>query len=122
MVVVPKKETLEGLKEILYSGKFTKSVGDQDIIDYYFDWHNKKELEIGEKYNLFAFLIDYYFKHYDYNRDNTYVIHFIGTSKPWMMSDEDINKHRQKLLDEERTNELYYFDKYIELLKEKDTL
>lgn len=122
MVIVPKKGILEGLIEALNSGHFTKSVGDQNVIDYYFDWHNKKELEISEKYNLFAFLIDYYFKHYDYNREMVKVIHFIGSQKPWMMTEEEINNHRNKLISEEKPNELYYFDKYIEILNKKDTL
>ena len=115
MVVEPKKGIREDLINLLNSGKFNNHVGDQDVIEKYFDWHNKK-LEISEKYNLFAFLIDYYIKHYDYNRDMIKIVHFIGTKKPWMLNDKEIKEHKNKLINEKKNNELYYFEEYINLI------
>ena len=116
MVIEPKKGILEGLKELLYSKELNKHIGDQDIIEKYFDWHNKN-LEISEKYNLFAFLIDYYINNYDYNIDNIKIIHFIGSIKPWMLDEKGIKEHKENLLKENKNNELYYFEKYEEILK-----
>jgi alpha-N-acetylglucosamine transferase len=117
MVIEPKKGILEGLKEILYSEKFKVGFGDQNIIEAYFDWHNKN-LEISEKYNMFLFLIDYYFNHFDFNRDMLCIVHYIGLKKPWLMTEEEKNEYRERVTKENKPNALYYFEKYLELLEE----
>ena len=117
MVIVPEKGTVDGMKKILNEYDFGKDVGDQDIINKYFDWPNKN-LAISEKYNLFACFSDYYVKELGYKRDEISVIHFIGSKKPWMYTEEEIKAYRDHLIKSDNVNELYFFDKYIKLLKE----
>lgn len=117
MVIVPKKGTVDGMKKILCEYDFGKDIGDQDIINKYFDWPNKN-LAISEKYNLFAEFLDYYVNNLGYKKDDISVVHFIGGRKPWMMSDEEVKSHRKNKIDEGKVNELYFFDKYLELINE----
>ncbi len=117
MVVVPRKGISDGLKELLFTKKYTVGVGDQNIIEDYFHWRDKN-LVISESYNMFAFIIDYYYRHYGYNRSMIYVVHYIGVEKPWLLTEEEIQKHKDELKEKNNLEELYFFEEYMKLLKE----
>ena len=115
MVIKPKQHTSEKLIETLKNTKFDKDIGDQDVIEAYYDWKNQN-LSISENYNLFASFIDYYINNLGYNVNEIGVVHFIGSVKPWML-----NKRERQIFLEERKekNEVYYaqfFNKYIDII------
>ena len=115
MVVEPKEGVLEDLKDLLKNWKSTSHVGDQDIIGYYYDWENK-DLIISEKYNMFSYLIENYIKDSLFTNEDFKVIHYIGSKKPWMLNKEEIKEYKEKIKDNK--NELYFFEKYLDILKE----
>jgi glycogenin glucosyltransferase len=116
MVIEPKEGLVDKMLELLKNTKFDKDIGDQDIINIYFDWKNKN-LAISEKYNIYYFLIDYYVNSLGYDLNDFRVIHFIGENKPWMMSEEDIKSFRENAKEENKMGELMYFDKYLDIIK-----
>ena len=81
------------------------SCGDQDILQaYYTNWPNLHELNMGEKYNVFACYAKYYEQQLNYcytnNIDNPKsiaVIHFIGENKPWMQHWSPLSVLKQEL-------------------------
>ncbi len=115
MVIVPEENMVEKFMKTLKETKFTKDVGDQDVIEAYFNWKDKN-LAISENYNLFANYIDYYINELNYRVDQIGVIHFIGSKKPWMYSEEEVLKHEEKLIYSNKKYELKYFREYREEL------
>ena len=115
MVIEPKIGTSDKLIEELNNYSFKNNIGDQVIIESYYDWKNKN-LAISENYNMFASFIDYYINNLNYNTDNIKIVHFIGAIKPWMLN----KRERQVFLDGcRRRNEIYYmkfFNEYVNLI------
>lgn len=121
MVIEPQIGLVENLLNVLYEEKFDKDIGDQDIIEKYYDWANNNEgLILSENYNLFIDFIDYYIDNLGYSKKNIAVIHFIGSRKPWMLNNLEIEKYRSDLIQNDKKNQLFYFDKYLELIKDID--
>ena len=116
MVIVPEEGILTKLLNVISTHKFDKDIGDQDIINYYYDWPNKN-LAISEKYNIFYNLIDYYIEKLKYNPNDVRCIHYIGSRKPWMYSKKEINSKIFELIKENKKYELFYFRKYLEILE-----
>ena len=117
MVIVPEKDLDKKILNVLYEHKFDKDIGDQDLIEYYYNWKDQN-LAISEKYNLFYNFSDYYINLLNYKVEDISVIHFIGSIKPWMYDKNGLIKYRIECqLNKDRKYELYFFDKYIELLK-----
>lgn len=117
MVVVPQKNVVQGMLEILKNTEYDKDIGDQDIIETYYDWHNQ-HLEISENYNLFADYTDYYINKLNYQPENIAVIHFIGPKKPWMLTLEEIEEKKEKYQREKKHYQLQYFTEYTEIIKQ----
>ncbi len=115
MVIVPEEDMVPKFMKTLKETTFTKDVGDQDVIEAYFNWKDKN-LAISENYNLFANYIDYYIKSLDYKPEEIAVIHFIGSKKPWMYSEEEAKKHEDELINSNKNYELKYFREYREEL------
>lgn len=117
MVIVPEEGILSKLLDVVKTHKFDKDIGDQDIINYYYDWPNQN-LAISEKYNIFYNLVDYYVDKFHYDPDDLRGIHYIGSIKPWMYSSQDLNNKEFDLIKNARRHELYYLKKYRELLNQ----
>ncbi len=93
MVISPREGLVEQFEKVIPQVILEKgSCGDQDILQaFYEDWPKRPELDLGEKYNVFACYADYYENHLGYNYNNNLndplsiaVLHFIGEKKPWM--------------------------------------
>ena len=84
---------LEDLKAMLV--KKLQGIGDQDVIEKYFEWKNNPSLHLDEKYNVFAKYSDYYAK--KSSKSNLSCIHFIGRKKPWNLLPKEIAKLKNKL-------------------------
>ena len=115
MVIVPKENTSLGLIETLKNTKYDKDIGDQDVIETYYDWKNKN-LAISENYNLFADYIDYYINNLGYSTDSIAIVHFIGSIKPWMLSREEQEERINNYINDNKKYQLDYFKKYIDIL------
>ena len=118
IVVVPKLGVIEKMIQILEEHDFGKDIGDQDIINYYYDWKNK-DLAISEKYNMFVCFVDYYINNLNYKKEEISILHFIGDIKPWMI--EDAESYRNNCRENNNLYELYFFNKYRNLLEEVTT-
>lgn len=112
-----KRLTIKGVFKKMF--KYIQSKGDQDIFEEYFNWKNRHELELDEKYNILVNYADYYINHQGYSKEEVAVIHFLGVRKPWMMNDKLINVYRDRCKRENRTFQLEAFDEYIEIIKTK---
>ena len=108
MVIEPKLGTADGLINTLKNTNFNKEIGDQDVIEKYFDWKNKN-LAISENYNLFADYLDYYINDLGYSNDKIAVVHFIGSKKPWMLN----KKEREVLLKNNFENKKTFYNSYL---------
>ena len=115
LVIVPEKDLSKELYDVVLFHDFKKDIGDQDVINYYFDWPNKN-LEISENYNLFAICLDKYINNYGYKEDNIKVIHFVGPKKPWMWTDEETKEKIDRLTKYNRIIEIKYLKEYIDLI------
>lgn len=115
MVIKPEEGIVPKLINVIYSHDFGKDIGDQDIINYYYDWPNK-DLAITEYYNIFADYVDLYINEYNYNPSKISGIHFIGQIKPWMLDGEQVNNYIDKYKKENRKYQLFYFTNYLELI------
>lgn len=115
MVIVPEEGILDKMKNILLTHEFNKDIGDQDIINEYFDWKNKN-LAISEKYNLFYYVVDQYVNEFGYDSNDLRVIHYIGRHKPWMFDTQEIIGYRAKCQLEKKSLELKFFDKYMDII------
>lgn len=72
-----------------------QGIGDQDVIEEYFGWRDKKELHLDERYNVFANYSDYYAD--NSSKDNLACVHFTGSKKPWSLTDKELTKLKDKL-------------------------
>ncbi|MGX8712360.1 MAG: glycosyltransferase [bacterium] len=106
MTIVPQQGIVAKFKTLIPDViKVKGSCGDQDILQaYYTDWPNQHELNMGEKYNVFACYAKYYEQQLNYcytnNIDNPKsiaVIHFIGENKPWMQHWSPLSVLKQEL-------------------------
>ena len=116
MVIKPKKYTSLALIATAKTTKYDKDIGDQDVIETYFDWKHRN-LAISENYNLFAPFLDYYVNNLNYNMKDIAVIHFIGGTKPWMLNEQEQEEFKEKCIQDNDFNLLNAFTKYIELIK-----
>ena len=87
MVIEPNMEEFRGLKKLWESGEIKlKNVGDQDVIRaYYKDWGRKPELTLSPGLNVLYSEVT----HGVINEKQVTpvsVIHYIGSTKPWMVS------------------------------------
>lgn len=64
-------------------------IGDQDVLEEFFDWKNKPELHLGEEFNVFAYYSDYYKNKLGMNPK---CYHFIGSKKPWSLTPKESEK------------------------------
>jgi glycogenin glucosyltransferase len=113
MVIEPKIGIKEELIKIVQEHDFGKEIGDQNVIEYFYDWKNL-HLEISETYNMFACYSDQYVNNFNYKKEDIKIIHFVGPVKPWMLT--DIESHINDLKAKDHQVELYFFDKYIKIL------
>lgn len=90
MIIEPKTGSIERFKKIIETIiNKREAIGDQDILqEYDTEWHNKKELHLKNRYNIFFPYLEYYINCQEYILDNINVIHFIYTKKPWMFNGE----------------------------------
>ncbi len=115
MVIEPKANTSLELIKTLQTTTYNKDIGDQDVIETYFNWKDQN-LAISENYNMFAPYVDYYINELGYSADDIAVIHFIGNTKPWMLNKKEQEEYINGCASR---NELYlldYFKKYMELI------
>lgn len=94
MVIEPKKQLGKKIgskiNEVLKKKKY---LGDQDLIQEYYNEWPLMNLQLNHKYNTFIYDVDYYCKRCKYNLKlfnkeemTISVIHFVGKLKPWMIS------------------------------------
>ena len=74
--------------------KFVQGVGDQDILEDFFNWKERPELHLDEQYNVFSKYADYYKKHLVIEPK---CYHFIGAKKPWSLTPKELSKKRRNL-------------------------
>lgn len=110
-----KKHITQGNFKNLY--KYIKGKGDQDIIEEYYHWKDNPQLELDEKYNIFAIYVDYYINKIGYEKEDLAIIHFIGSKKPWMLDYKEIEKYEEECKEKNNIYQLEFFNKYIEILK-----
>ena len=71
-----------------------QGIGDQDVLEEFFDWKNNPQLHLDEKYNVFSNYADYY-------KNNLGITpkcyHFIGAKKPWSLTPKELEKQRLNL-------------------------
>ena len=106
MTIVPQQGIVTEFESLIPDVIEAKgSCGDQDILQaYYTQWPILPELNMGEKYNVFACYAKYYEQQlgYGYTNDvdnpkSVAVIHFIGESKPWMQHWSTLSVIKQEL-------------------------
>ena len=87
--------------------KHFQGMGDQDVLEEFFDWKNKPELHLDEEFNIFANYSDYYKERLGIEPR---CYHFIGPRKPWSLTPKEIervakSKSRTKPLEYKAFNE-----------------
>ena len=92
--------------------KYLQGIGDQDILEDYFDWRNHPELHLDEKYNVFLKYVDYYEKKLGI-KPKCY--HFIGAKKPWSLAPKEIERKRKRL-EGKKDREKDVFEKYLQIV------
>lgn len=115
MVINPSCNTSLELIENLKNTKYNKSISKEYIIESYCNWR-KQKLSISENYNMLVDCVDYYINELNYSRDTIAVVNFNVKEKNWMFDKKNRNIYIEKLIKENKVNELYYFNKYVELL------
>lgn len=92
-------------------------MGDQEVIEEYYHWKDNPELELDEKYNIFADYVDYYIDKVGYSKEDLAVIHFIGNKKPWMLTEIEIEEYEENCKKSGQMYQLDFFKRYIEIIK-----
>lgn len=92
--------------------KSFKGIGDQDVLEEYFDWKNRPELHLNESFNVFANNADYYKEKLGINPK---CYHFIGAKKPWSLTPKEITQMEKR---KSRTKPVEYkaFDEYKNII------
>lgn len=96
--------------------KKVQGIGDQDVIEEYFQWKDNPQLYLDEKYNVFANYSDYYAQ--NSSEDDLSCIHFIGSKKPWSLTDKELSRYKNKLSNRKKT-QYNFLEKYTEIIKEE---
>lgn len=95
--------------------KMIQGIGDQDVLEEYFHWKDRPELQLDEKYNVFANYSDYYAQ--DLDKD-LLCIHFIGAKKPWDLTQKELAERKEKL-SEKRKVQCEFLGKYADVINEE---
>lgn len=118
MVVEPKEGIREDLTRLMIkSSNFRGPMGDQDIIEKYYNWEQHKKLHLNEKYNVFANYVDFYIERLGYSFEDLAVIHFIGKQKPWMMGEEQKKEYISNCNKEQKKYQIKVFCNYLDILE-----
>lgn len=98
------------LKNKVYK-KFN-GIGDQDVLEEFFDWKNKPELHLDKSFNVFFNYTDYYKEKLGITPK---CYHFVGAKKPWSLTPKEITKIEKS---KSKTNPLEYaaFDEYKNII------
>lgn len=94
--------------------KSFQGIGDQDVMEDFFDWRNKPELHLEEKYNVFSNYTDYYEGKLNI-KPKCY--HFIGSKKPWSLTPKELDR-KIKSLEKKKKAERKAFDEYTDVIYE----
>ncbi|MFR2534817.1 MAG: glycosyltransferase [Clostridia bacterium] len=117
MIIKPEKGISKDLIELMIQEvDVQEAVGDQDIIEKYYQWEKKENLHMEEKYNIFANYIDFYVNDLEYSFEDIFAIHFIGKKKPWMLNKLEKENYIKKCKEEHRVYQLQAFKEYLELI------
>lgn len=95
--------------------KHMQGIGDQDVIEEYFEWKDNKDLHLDEKYNVFANYSDYYAKKYI---NDLSCIHFIDAKKPWNFTPKELSRIRNKLSYKKRT-QYDFLENYTKIINDE---
>jgi lipopolysaccharide biosynthesis glycosyltransferase len=92
--------------------KQLQGIGDQDVLEEFFDWKNNPELHLDEEFNVFANCSDYYKEKLGINPK---CYHFIGAKKPWSLTPKENEKATKNKL---RTKPVEYkaFNEYQKII------
>ena len=92
--------------------KNVQGIGDQDVLEDFFDWKNNPQLHLREQYNVFSNYSDYYKKKLGINPK---CYHFIGQKKPWSLTPKELEQQRKKLGDEKNVQKKA-FEAYTQII------
>ncbi len=92
--------------------KHFQGIGDQDVLEDFFDWKNNPQLHLDEQYNVFSNYADYYKNDLGINPK---CYHFIGEKKPWSLTPQELSKKR-KSLEGKKDVEKEALDKYTQII------
>ncbi len=104
------------IKKLIYKkpnfNKYDQGIGDQDVLEDYFNWKDNPDLHLDEKYNVFANYSDYYAKKLGIIPK---CYHFIGVKKPWVLTHEEIEELKKNL---EKNNDVqkHALENYLQIL------
>jgi glycosyltransferase involved in cell wall biosynthesis len=90
--VQEKKKFFSNISLLKLKDKICKrfqGIGDQDVLEEFFDWKNKSELHLDESFNVFNNYSDYYKEKIGITPK---CYHFIGEKKPWSLTPKEIQK------------------------------
>lgn len=92
--------------------KSVQGIGDQDVLEDFFDWKNKPQLHLDEQYNVFSNYADYYKNDLGINPK---CYHFIGSKKPWSLTPKELEKQRTSLKGKKNVQKSA-FDEYTQII------
>ena len=115
MVVEPQAGLYKALVDCIPTAKTNTGLGDQDVLQFYYNWPQDDELILDESYNIFVHYVDYYLK----NRNKILrgkkikVVHFVGAEKPWAKTALMQLKHVVWLIMCRKKYEALFFTIYV---------
>ena len=74
--------------------KKIQGIGDQDVLEDFFNWKDNPQLHLDEKYNVFSDYTDFYEKELGI-KPKCY--HFIGQKKPWNLTPKELKQKKIRL-------------------------
>lgn len=92
--------------------KYVQGIGDQDVLEDFFDWKNNPQLHLDEQYNVFSNYADYYKKDLGINPK---CYHFIGAKKPWSLTPKELAKQRTSL-ESKKDIQKKAFEEYTQII------
>lgn len=92
--------------------KSLQGIGDQDVLEEFFDWKNKEELHLDEKFNVFANYSDFYKEKLGITPA---CYHFIGAKKPWSLTPKE-NERIQATKSKTKLVEFNAFSEYKKII------